>query len=262
MSRYLENDKIHMHQEDAISTKIWVDKLREDNTRVFYKDKLDSPPPESTLEEDVFILCIQTPFQLDAFRRLGNDFIGIDATHNVTHYKDIQLSTIIARDRWGHGVPVAWMLTSRMTSATISFFLSWVQSASPDIRPAVIMTDRDYAQIKALRAVYPQSRIFLCKWHVLRAIQSHFVTTEFPVLWDWIKEWVSTDDLIRFIDLWFKIATDPSVPKSVVQYLATEWMPEVHMWSRLGRKGRSIFQEGDTNMLIERYVNDLYQLIR
>ena len=108
-----------MHQEDTISTKIWVDKLREDNTRVFYKDKLDSPPPESTLEEDVFILCIQTPFQLNAFRRLGNDFIGINATHNVTHYKDIQLSTIIARDRWGHGVPVAWMLTSRMTSATI-----------------------------------------------------------------------------------------------------------------------------------------------
>ena len=55
-----------------------------------------------------------------------------------------------------------------------------------------------------------------------RTIQSHFVTTEFPELWDWIKEWISTNDLFRFIDLWYKIATDPSVPVSVVQYLATE----------------------------------------
>ena len=32
-------------------------------------------------------------------------------------------------------------------------------------------------------------------------------------------------------------------------------MPEVYMWSKTVRKERSIFEEGDTNMLIEAYVN-------
>jgi hypothetical protein len=50
------------------------------------------------------VLCIQTPFQLEAFQRLGNGFIGIDATHNVTQYQDFLLFTIIAHDLWGHGM--------------------------------------------------------------------------------------------------------------------------------------------------------------
>jgi hypothetical protein len=92
-----------LHPEDAISSKLWVDKLKEENVFAFYKDKLDPPPPESRLQPDALVLCIQTSFQLDTFRRLGHGFIGIDATHNVTQYEDLLLFTIIARDHWGHG---------------------------------------------------------------------------------------------------------------------------------------------------------------
>ncbi|KAH9991228.1 hypothetical protein BJV77DRAFT_915755, partial [Russula vinacea] len=42
-------------------------------------------------------------------------------------------------------------------------------------------------------------------------------------------------------------------PRSLVKYLATRWMPEVYMWSKTVRKERSIYEEGDTNMLIEAY---------
>ena len=156
------------------------------------------------------------------------------------------------------GVPVAWMLTSSRTSATISFFVAWVKCISPAVRPAIIMTDRDQAQIAALHAVYPRSQIYLCTWHILHAIRSHFVTTEFPGLWDKIKKLVNTDDLATFFTLWDKICTDPSVPRSLVKYLATRWMPEVYMWSKTVRKERSIYEEGDTNMLIEAYVNAFF----
>lgn len=103
MARYHENDKICLHPEDAISIRLWVDKLKSKNAQIFYKDKIDLPPPGSTLHQDVFVLCIQTAFQVDAFRRLGGGFIGIDATHNITNYQDLLLFTIVARDRWGHG---------------------------------------------------------------------------------------------------------------------------------------------------------------
>jgi hypothetical protein len=103
MARYHDNDKICLHPEDAISIRLWIDKLKSDNAQIFYKDKIDPPPRDSTLHEDVFVICFQTAFQVDAFRRLGGGFIGIDATHNITYYQDLLLFTIVARDRWGHG---------------------------------------------------------------------------------------------------------------------------------------------------------------
>ena len=121
------------------------------------------------------------------------------------------------------------------------------------------MTDRDQAQIAALEIVFPQSKIYLCMWHVLRTMRSHLVITEFLALWDKIKKWVNTDDLIMFVTLWDKITTDPLVPQSMVDYLKTYCIPVVPMWSKVLRRGRSIFEEGDTNnMLIESYVNTFF----
>jgi hypothetical protein len=65
------------------------------------------------------------------------------------------------------GVPVAWMLASNGTKETISFFLHWVWDRSLQVSPAVMMTDCDLTQIHTLENVYPDSWIFLCKWHVL-----------------------------------------------------------------------------------------------
>ena len=101
--RIVEQSEICLHPVDIISTQLWIDKLKEDNVLAFLKDKTKEPPLGSNLDKDTFVLCIQTPFQLDTFQRLGNGFIGINATHNVTHYKDYLLFTIITRDNWGHG---------------------------------------------------------------------------------------------------------------------------------------------------------------
>ena len=51
---------------------------------MYYKDKQDPPPEGSNLTSDLFILCLQTKFQKDAYNRLEDGFLGIDATHNVT----------------------------------------------------------------------------------------------------------------------------------------------------------------------------------
>ena len=103
LSRVIENQRIRLHPDDAISTKLLIEQLSSTGSLTFYKDKQDRAPINSRLPEDAFVLCIQTSFQLDAFRRLGDGFIGIDATHNVTQYQDLLLFTIIARDHWGHG---------------------------------------------------------------------------------------------------------------------------------------------------------------
>src|SRR6266850_5807345 len=96
------------------------------------------------------------------------------------------------------GVPVAWMLVSNGTKDIISFFLCWVRDRSPAISLAMIMTNRDLVQIGALKIVYPDSRIFLCKWHVLRAMQTHFNAFEFPELWTKVRALVNTLDKEKF----------------------------------------------------------------
>ena len=104
MARAVEEENIRLHEEDSISTKLWVDRLKAKNTHIFYKDKRDPPPSGSKLQGEGFILCIQTTFQADMFQHLGNGFIRIDATYNITQYLDFLLFTIVARDQWGHGV--------------------------------------------------------------------------------------------------------------------------------------------------------------
>jgi hypothetical protein len=47
------------------------------------------------------------------------------------------------------------MLSSNGTYATIKYFLQIIKAQSPEILPNIYMTDRDQAQVKAIRATYP-----------------------------------------------------------------------------------------------------------
>ena len=40
--------------------------------------------------------------------------------------------------------------------------------------PVIVMSDHDQGQLNAIKAVYPESRILLCWWHVLRAMRLYF----------------------------------------------------------------------------------------
>jgi MULE transposase domain len=143
------------------------------------------------------------------------------------------------------------MLSSNSQNETIAYFLRLVKSWNPMVRPSYAMTDCDQAQIAALEAVYPQCKVLLCTWHVLHAIQSHFRTDLFPDLWEEMKSLVRTEDLAEFNKIWDKISTDPAIPQSFVEYVSKQWIPIVHMWSGIGRRSRSIYQESNTNMLLE-----------
>ena len=151
------------------------------------------------------------------------------------------------------------MLSSNGTQATIQFFLGLVKAQSPEISPSIFMTDRDHAQVNTIRSAFPEClRVFYCWWHVLRAIQTHFNTNEFPKLWELIQDWVCTTDDNEFNDWWMEIQGDANVPLSVAKYIAREWLPHKEMWSTMSRQNRTIFEEGDTNMLLESYVFTLF----
>ena len=105
------------------------------------------------------------------------------------------------------------MLTFNRTKGIISFFLRWVRDRSSAVLPAIIMTDWDLVQISALKIIYPDSQIFLCKWYVLHVMQTHFNACEFLELWTKVRALVSTSDEEEFNKLCHKILNDPKCPQ-------------------------------------------------
>ena len=96
----IRKDVLHMNVQldanDAQSTRNWIEMLKSEGEIIYYKDKQDPSPEGSNLASDLFILCLQTRFQKEAYNCLGNAFLGIDATHNVIQYKGILLFTLMA----------------------------------------------------------------------------------------------------------------------------------------------------------------------
>jgi hypothetical protein len=100
----VENQEIRYNENDAISLQVWISKIQQDGGEALLKDILDPAPPGSGLSPNAFVLCVQTKFQKDQFQKLGSNFVSIDATHNTSEYKLVNLFTIVVRAFWGHGM--------------------------------------------------------------------------------------------------------------------------------------------------------------
>jgi hypothetical protein len=47
---------------------------------------------------------VQTGWQRKMFEKYGGAILCIDATHNVTMYENLNLTTLVVRDKLGHGM--------------------------------------------------------------------------------------------------------------------------------------------------------------
>lgn len=105
--------------------------------------------------------------------------------------------------------------------------------------------------MNAIKSRYPKSTLLLCWWHVLHAWQQHFVVSSFPALWDVLKKWIRITDPVEFWEYWSEIKS--LAPKSMIKYLQSYWLESsmIPLWSAVYRNDRTIFQQCDTNMLVE-----------
>ena len=75
----------------------------------------------------------------------------------------------------------------------------------------------------------------------------------YPELWDILKGWICIKKEDKFKACWQKIFS--LAPDSVIEYMKTYWLPVKHWWFAMYHKNPTVFEEGDTNMLIETYVD-------
>lgn len=88
------------------------------------------------------------------------------------------LHTIMVVDARGNGLPIAWIITSSSTAATLepvlAALIDKIRTRKPDWEPSCQLVDDDNAAINTLRAIvarfgWQTGRIYLCTWHVKRA---------------------------------------------------------------------------------------------
>lgn len=266
IEKEIEAESVRLHPDDGESTLKWVEILRAKGHLLGFKSRTDPSPCGSDLPPDVFLLMIQTEWQRRMFAKYGEPLLCIDATHNVSMYENLNLTTLVVRDRWKHGmsllapscttlyslagIPVAWMLATSGSQATITYFLKVHRARSPATIPCKIMSDFCWPQINACRDTY-LAFILLCWWHVLHAWQQHFKILANEELWELLKRWIRMTEATEFNVTWQKI--QDIAPEDFVDYLKSYWMSEevIKMWSAVHRTPRSMLEDCDTNMLIE-----------
>ena len=79
------------------------------------------------------------------------------------------LYTLAVVDKHGHGQPVAHSLLVQENVEHIKLFLSDVMTWNPSIQQATFVTDKDLAEINAIKCVCPNANILLCRFHIMKA---------------------------------------------------------------------------------------------
>jgi hypothetical protein len=104
IQKEIEAEDVRLHPNDGDSTLRWVQNLRAKDHLLAFKSRTDTSPAGSNLAPDTFLLATQTQWQRKMFQKYGEHLLCIDATHNVTMYENLNLTTLIVRDKWAHGM--------------------------------------------------------------------------------------------------------------------------------------------------------------
>ncbi|KIJ52336.1 hypothetical protein M422DRAFT_156450 [Sphaerobolus stellatus SS14] len=100
--------------------------------------------------------------------------LAMDSTWN-TNKQNFEIFAAVGEAK-GIGIPLAYLLVSTSKDAhpgaKQKIIESWLTSLkSLGINPEFILTDKDQAEINAVRIVWPHSKHQLCFWHALKAIK-------------------------------------------------------------------------------------------
>ncbi|KAL1457152.1 hypothetical protein WDU94_001813 [Cyamophila willieti] len=159
--------------DDAQSTLLLVDNLKAEKfDPVLIFKPMGIPDPDLDLDENIFMIGIQTLEQLKMMELCGRDILVIDATHDMTQY-GCQLLNIMGVDEFNKGYPLAHCVSNKMDASTLQHFFRAIKLKCPTLQINCIITDDDPALINAANMGFGLGQIkhILCLWHFKRTLQ-------------------------------------------------------------------------------------------
>jgi MULE transposase domain len=215
-----------------------VRNLAKTDSVLLFKGVTDPPPDGSRVEADVFVLIIQSKWQREVWKSIGQNYLGTDGTHNVTKYEKTNLYTIMGRDEFGRGkpvimttiytlysnnagVPICYMLASNGQQATHELYFKTFRENNPTLPPYIIM-DRDLAAFNAARIIYPDVKTLLCLFHLVSAWWKHIVVSKHEATWKLALRLSRATTQVEFDGIWREIKAIG--PPTFVSYMEDTWL--------------------------------------
>ncbi len=84
----------------------------------------------SLWKDQDLIIVLQTELMRENLKNHGSNIVFFDATHCVNQYS-FPLFTLLVRDGHGHGLPVAYIITSSETQETLKLALQKLRPVFP-----------------------------------------------------------------------------------------------------------------------------------
>lgn len=158
------------HKNDVTSVELFVKHLQMlgDDCPVLYYKKQGVECETHCFDKDDFVLVLMTSFQQSVAKRFASKKVCVDSTHGTTGY-DFLLTTLLTVDEYGEGVPLAFLISSKTNTATLSFFFQLLKQKVGCIESEVFMSDDAPEFFNAWSHVMvPPKHQLLCVWHVDR----------------------------------------------------------------------------------------------
>ena len=158
------------------------------------------------------------------------EVIQLDGTYGLNQ-SGFPLYALVVEDANGTGRLAALILTCAETTISIRTMLERVKAHNPSFsRTQVIIVDKDFAEVQAVKAVLPDAQIQLCVFHVLKAIRKELVKCvpkeAQREVYSIVHSLVYARNAKKFDDEWAKLASY----EAFVAYMTTNWLAIKHWW--------------------------------
>lgn len=169
-----------LHESDPISIDLFVEEQKETGEVIIcsYKQqgKVDDAFPG--MAKDDFLFAFMTAHQKELINKLeswDHVVICMDATHGLNDY-GFQLISVLTKDGFGEGLPLAHMFCNRETYSALKHFIRGIFSECGKVKCNAFMSDDAIQYYQAWSSVMtdrgesapPRS---LCSWHVCRTFE-------------------------------------------------------------------------------------------
>nr|XP_047129903.1 uncharacterized protein LOC100205365 isoform X3 [Hydra vulgaris] len=185
------------------------------------------------------------------------EVVMMDGTYKVNNMA-MPLYTLAIVDCNGIGQPVMHSLVDREDQIHLEMILEDIRCWTGDLlKSATFVIDKDYAEISAIKTVFPKSRILLCRFHIVKAFVLELKKlpvseSEQDLIYEKIQSMVygnqaQCEDAINFVKNAFP---------NFYAYLERNWLSIGEMFFGYQRNG-VMHLDNHTNNRLERYHRSL-----
>jgi len=199
-------------------------------------DKFQQQDPGAIVEvlvkdgsSDLEMIILQSSQMQENLRNFP-EVIQMDGTYGLNQ-AGLPLYALVIEDSNGEGKLGALILTKGETAISIETMLQRIKWHNPEVnKTRVVIVDKDFAEVNAIKATLPDAQIQLCVFHVLKAIRKELLRSVPKEAQRDVYSIVHGLVYSRNADQFDKRWSELSNYTNFASYMTTNWLPIKTWW--------------------------------